>query len=147
MSPSRAAQVIVDAANVVGSRPDGWWRDRAGAARRLLDRLAAALRTGPAALAAALGAEGAEPHVIVVLEGKARDAAQPGPVDDDLPLTVVQAPGVGDDSIVQTAAELADDADSAGAIIVVTADRGLQDRLHAIGVRTARPGALLRALE
>jgi hypothetical protein len=22
--------LVVDAANVVGSRPDGWWRDRAG---------------------------------------------------------------------------------------------------------------------
>ena len=28
--------VVVDAANVVGSRPDGWWRDRPGAARRLV---------------------------------------------------------------------------------------------------------------
>ncbi|MFJ4936300.1 NTP pyrophosphohydrolase, partial [Streptomyces pseudovenezuelae] len=33
--------VVVDAANVVGSVPDGWWRDRRGAAERLRDRLAA----------------------------------------------------------------------------------------------------------
>ena len=33
--------LLVDVANVVGSRPDGWWRDRAGATSRLLDRLAA----------------------------------------------------------------------------------------------------------
>jgi len=32
--------IIVDGANVVGSRPDGWWRDRAGAALRLRDQLA-----------------------------------------------------------------------------------------------------------
>ena len=32
--------IIVDGANVVGSRPDGWWRDRAGAAVRLHDNLA-----------------------------------------------------------------------------------------------------------
>ncbi|TDC70074.1 hypothetical protein E1193_30120, partial [Micromonospora sp. KC606] len=32
--------LIVDGANVVGSRPDGWWRDRAGAAARLRDALA-----------------------------------------------------------------------------------------------------------
>lgn len=31
---------VVDAANVIGARPDGWWRDRAGAARRLYRRLA-----------------------------------------------------------------------------------------------------------
>ena len=35
-----AVTVIVDGANVVGSRPDGWWRDRAGAAVRLHDELA-----------------------------------------------------------------------------------------------------------
>jgi hypothetical protein len=37
--------LIVDAMNVIGSRPDGWWRDRDGAVRRLagrLQRLAAA---------------------------------------------------------------------------------------------------------
>ena len=47
---------IVDASNVIGSRPDGWWRDRAGATRRLvaqLDRFA----------------EGAGEPVIVVLDG------------------------------------------------------------------------------
>ncbi|MGB7447512.1 MAG: hypothetical protein WA892_00115 [Ornithinimicrobium sp.] len=33
--------LIVDAANVIGSSPDGWWRDRAGAARRLHDQLSA----------------------------------------------------------------------------------------------------------
>jgi len=27
--------IVVDVANVMGSRPDGWWRDRAGAAVRL----------------------------------------------------------------------------------------------------------------
>jgi len=34
--------LIVDGANVVGSRPDGWWRDRAGAAHRLHDQLSTA---------------------------------------------------------------------------------------------------------
>lgn len=37
-----APVLIVDGANVVGSRPDGWWRDRAGATARLRDQLAAA---------------------------------------------------------------------------------------------------------
>ncbi len=32
-------RVIVDGNNVMGSRPDGWWRDRAGAARRLVAQL------------------------------------------------------------------------------------------------------------
>ncbi len=41
MTDDRTALIVVDAANVVGSRPDGWWRNRAGAARRLLVQLGA----------------------------------------------------------------------------------------------------------
>jgi 8-oxo-dGTP diphosphatase len=32
--------IVVDVANVMGSRPDGWWRDRAGAAVRLYAEVA-----------------------------------------------------------------------------------------------------------
>ena len=52
--------MVVDAANVVGSRPDGWWRDRAGAAERLLGQIEAALASGRL-----------EGPVAVVLEGRA----------------------------------------------------------------------------
>jgi 8-oxo-dGTP diphosphatase len=38
--------IIVDSANVVGSRPDGWWRDRVGATLRLADRLASLVTGG-----------------------------------------------------------------------------------------------------
>ena len=31
--------VVVDGNNVMGSRPDGWWRDRPGAAKRLVAQL------------------------------------------------------------------------------------------------------------
>jgi hypothetical protein len=132
--------VVVDAANVIGSRPDGWWRDRAGAARRLLDRLVAALREDPATLAAALGAAGAEPRVIVVLEGKARDAVPPDRAGD-VPLTVVLAPGTGDDTIVEAARR------TAPPVLVVTADRGLAARVRAAGAEVTGPGALLNALD
>jgi hypothetical protein len=60
-------ELLVDAANVIGSRPDGWWRDRPGAAARLLSTLAAALRSG-----ALTG------PVVVVLEGAARAGAPVG---------------------------------------------------------------------
>src|ERR1700716_619062 len=76
--------VVVDAANVVGSVPDGWWRDRVGAAERLRDALAAA---GPAAL------PGADPEaeIVLVVEGAARRlAAVPG-------VRVIAANGSGDD--------------------------------------------------
>jgi predicted RNA-binding protein with PIN domain len=35
------ARMIVDGNNVLGSRPDGWWKDREGATRRLVERLGA----------------------------------------------------------------------------------------------------------
>src|SRR5581483_1285453 len=53
--------LLVDAANVVGSRPDGWWRDRPGAARRLYDAIRSAVADGRL-----------EGPVVVVVEGQAR---------------------------------------------------------------------------
>ena len=31
--------LFIDAMNVIGSRPDGWWKDREGAMRRLVDEI------------------------------------------------------------------------------------------------------------
>lgn len=100
----RLRTVVLDAANVVGSVPDGWWRDRAGAARRLVDRLAAR----------------GEP-VTVVLEGAARDGVAEGAVG---PVHVLHAPGSGDDTIAALAGT---------GVTVVTADRGLAERVRAAG--------------
>jgi hypothetical protein len=117
--------LIVDGANVVGSVPDGWWRDRAGAAARLRDRLAAAVAAGtiPAAV-----------EVVLVVEGAARG------IDQADGVRVVAAPGSGDDEI----ARLARDSDGAGT--VVTADRGLRERVSAAGAAVIGPGALRRWL-
>ena len=101
---------MVDGANVVGSRPDGWWRDRAGAATRLAERLVAALD------ADALDTD----RVHLVLEGAARAAVVP----EHPRLTVVRAAADGDSAIVELAAALHGD------VTVVTADRGLRARLH-----------------
>ncbi|MCV2488156.1 hypothetical protein OF117_02160 [Geodermatophilus sp. YIM 151500] len=125
--------LLVDAANVVGSRPDGWWRDRAGATARLLGRLAGLPgRRLP-------GPDGGPLEctaVVAVVEGRARDVAD---VDG---VTVVRAPGSGDDIIVTEAQRLATDG---AALVVVTADRGLRARLPgAAGL--AGPGWLLEQL-
>ena len=126
--------LLVDAANVVGSRPDGWWRDRAGAATRLLARLAALPgRSLPGPDDGVVVCD----VVVAVVEGKARDVAGPAGV------RVVSAPGSGDDTIVDEAQRLvADGAD----VLVVTADRGLRARLPA-GALVAGPGWLLRILD
>lgn len=117
--------LLVDAANVVGSRPDGWWRDRAGAAEVLLRNIAAA---APGVLA--IPGDGFRwiSRPVVVLEGAARQAP-------DVPgLEVVRAPGSGDDTIVEIAQR-------GGDWVVVTADRGLRSRLPA-GARAIGPSTL-----
>jgi hypothetical protein len=118
-------RIVVDAANVVGSVPDGWWRDRAGAAERLRDALAEA---GPAALPGAPQ----DAELLLVVEGKARGVTSvPG-------VEVVAANGSGDDSIVELVAGSGD----ADEVVVVTADRGLRDRVAELGARSVGPRTL-----
>ncbi|MFI2779404.1 NTP pyrophosphohydrolase [Streptomyces sp. ALB3] len=114
--------VIVDAANVVGSVPDGWWRDRRGAAERLRDSLV------PYAAGGLPGHPGPV-ELVLVVEGAARDVGSvPG-------VRVMAAPGIGDDLI----AELAAAAHGARPCVVVTADRGLRQRAEAYGARCTGP--------
>jgi 8-oxo-dGTP diphosphatase len=80
----RPLTIIVDVANVMGSRPDGWWRDRAGAASRLRDQLAVLAVRGVAALPDSMSAPAVErwfPNFVLVVEGAARVVAA-GPVPE-----------------------------------------------------------------
>jgi 8-oxo-dGTP diphosphatase len=126
--------VVVDAANVVGTRPDGWWRDRAGAARRLVTDAAAVARRGfsddelPDELDRA-PLRHWWPRVVLVLEGAARSVAAQGSPD----VTVVAARGSGDDEIV------AQVANSAAPVLVVTADRELRERCTSAGAVVVGP--------
>jgi hypothetical protein len=115
--------LVVDGANVVGSRPDGWWRDRAGAAERLRDALVPLAAAGLPDLPPPL-------EVVLVVEGKARGV---GTVDG---VRVVAAPGSGDDTIVDLVAA------ATGRTVVVTADRGLRERVQALGAEVRGPRAL-----
>ncbi|GFH37829.1 NTP pyrophosphohydrolase [Streptomyces pacificus] len=116
--------LIVDGANVVGSVPDGWWRDRRGAAERLRDRLVP------------LAGEGVRGHpgpleVVLVLEGRARG------VGDAPGVRVEDAPGSGDDRVVELVREHA-----GRSVVVVTADRGLRERVAALGAGVVGPRAV-----
>jgi hypothetical protein len=120
MTDSVGSALVVDAANVIGSVPDGWWRDRRAAAARLRDQLTAA--------------DLPFDEVILVVEGKARGIANAPRVQ------VVNAPGTGDDAIVETVARLG------GPTTVATADRGLRERVTALGAAVIGPGTLRKSL-
>lgn len=123
--------LVVDAANVVGSVPDGWWRDRAGAAGRLHETL-----TGLEVPASDLGLPGDIwfPEVIFVVEGQARSFTP-----DDGGVRVVRAPASGDDAIHAEAERLVADG---RAVTVVSSDRGLRARVEAAGARVQSAGWL-----
>ncbi|MBD9730989.1 NTP pyrophosphohydrolase [Streptomyces sp. H28] len=118
MNDTTVPLVIVDAANVVGSVPDGWWRDRRGAAERLRDRLAAdGLPGRPGPL-----------DIVLVVEGAARGVESvPG-------VRVESAPGSGDDHMVELVAR-----EAGRPVLVITADRGLRARVTALGAEVAGP--------
>ena len=118
--------LVVDAANVVGSRPDGWWKDRPGAARRLHEQL--------------LVADTSYDVVVLVLEGAAKGGAAAG---RDGHVRVVHARGSGDDTIVDQARSAAERGDR---VAVVTADRLLQARVQGVGAVALRPSWLLDQL-
>ena len=133
---------MVDVANVMGARADGWWRDRAGAALRLCRSVAElAARGVPAARMPGPGLP-APAAWVLVLEGQARAAAA-SLTDVPPEVRVVTAPGSGDDAIV---AEVASLAAAAASCLVVTADRELRRRCAALGAGVAGPGWLIELL-
>jgi hypothetical protein len=181
--------IIVDVANVMGARADGWWKDRAGAALRLCREVAALAGRGldagdvPGSAGSGLAVPGAGrlpiagvtgpcagvtgppearryPVWVLVLEGRAREAADslslaplaggspvPGSsgnrqvmADSDGLVQVVLAPGSGDDAITREVAELR------GYCIVATADRELRRRCEQAGAVVAGPRWLLRLM-
>jgi len=129
--------LVVDMANVVGSVPDGWWRDRVGAAQRLLTSLAALSgRTVPGPVGQLVRIV----RIVAVLEGKANRAIMDDGRQSESP-EIVRATGSGDDAIVALARTAAAAAAAGESVLVVSADRGLRARLPA-AVGTAGPGWL-----
>ncbi|WP_037856107.1 NTP pyrophosphohydrolase [Streptomyces sp. NRRL S-340] len=116
--------LVVDGANVVGSVPDGWWRDRHGAAERLRDRLVAYAERGLAGFPGPV-------EIVLVVEGAARGVTSvPG-------VRVEAAPGSGDDRVVELVEAAAE-----RPVLVVTADRELRRRVTERGAGVTGPRAV-----
>jgi 8-oxo-dGTP diphosphatase len=135
--PTSPLTVIVDAANVIGARPDGWWRDRAGATMALHRRILRLARGGVSALdlPAEIDAGALDvllPRFVLVVEGAATSVGRqfvPGQQWWHRSVDIVPAVGSGDDEVVVQAG-------AAGQVLVVTADRQLRVRLPDSVART-----------
>ena len=119
--------LVVDGANVVGARPDGWWRDRGAAAARLHGRLAVA--------------DTSYDEIVLVLEGQGKGGV---PAGKDAHLRTVHAARDGDASIVKAARAAREREHD---VVVITADRALQMKVEALGCRTMSPTWLLALIE
>ena len=124
-------RLIVDGMNVIGARPDGWWRDRSGAQRRLIGQLQG--------LAGASGAD-----VTVVLDGGALEGLPEGRHEG---VRVLYASRRGRDAADDRIVELvAGDADPSS-LQVVTSDAKLRRRVQELRAEVVGSSALLRRIE
>jgi hypothetical protein len=125
--------LVVDAANVVGGIPDGWWRRRAEATELLRDALEPVAEAGLAGPGVPAWLSEVPLEVVLVVEGAA--SRVPG----GEAVRVVPAHGSGDDAIVRVVAGAA-----GRRVAVATRDRGLRERVSALGAVPVAPGVLPR---
>ena len=124
-------RTVIDGMNVIGSRADGWWRDRDAAAWRLLRRLQEA-------------AARSRDELTLVLDGRPPANLAEGD-HDGVEVRYARRRGrdAADDRIVEL---VAGDTDPAS-LCVVTSDRDLVDRVTVLGATTEGAGAFLRRLD
>jgi predicted RNA-binding protein with PIN domain len=117
--------------NVIGTRPDGWWRDRDGAARRLLGRVQR------------LAAD-TDDEVTLVLDGRPIADLAEGP-HEGVQVAYARRAGrdAGDDRIVEVVAALTEPT----AAHVITSDRGLAARVRDLGATVTGAGTFLERLD
>lgn len=119
--------LVVDAANVIGARPDGWWKDRGNASRRLHERL--------------LVADLPYDSVIMVLEGQGKGGVKAGRDGD---VTTVHANRYGDAAIIE---QVTLAVEARHTVTVITSDRILAARCEGLGARAMSSSWLLDLLD
>ena len=129
MTQAAQFRVFVDGNNVMGSRPDGWWRDRAEAARRLVAEI----------IPLALGHGGAW---TIVFDGQEPPAMPPSPEC----LTVIHTGHRRRDGADDRIMELVHEHPDRAASLVYTSDAKLRTRVKALGTQVMGSRTLLRQL-
>jgi predicted RNA-binding protein with PIN domain len=124
--------LIVDGMNVIGSRPDGWWRDRHGAMEALVERLE-------------MLAEQESRAVTVVFDGRPFDLrrAERGGPRVEVRFASRSGPDAADDAIVALVEELTEGPEAC----VVTSDGELAERVQRLGAAVQGSGSLRRRLD
>ena len=123
--------LVIDGSNVYASRPDGWWKDRADAARRLAARLQTLfIATGERA--------------ILIFDPLPRGTGTPSSTSHvEIRIAADRGRNAADDAIVTLVRELG----PAQRLTVITSDRRLRERVAALDTPTQSSGTLLRRLE
>jgi predicted RNA-binding protein with PIN domain len=129
MTQAATTRLIIDGNNVIGSRPDGWWRDRAAATRRLVAQLAAR-------------AADADEDVLVVFDG-----VRPQGFDGPAGVAVLFAERSGRDAADDVIAALVADDPAPHDVKVVTSDTRLSARVRAYGADVLGSRAFREQLE
>ena len=123
--------VIIDAMNVIGSRPDGWWRDRGRAVRQLVKRLQQ--------LAHADGVD-----LTVGIDGQPlKDLPEGVAGGVQLLYATRRGPNAADERILDFIRTHA----SPASLSLITSDRGLRESAEALGARVGSPQMLLERLD
>ena len=149
-------QAFVDGNNVMGSRPDGWWRDRDAAQRRLIADLEAAARGSgrewtlvfdgapPSRARGNASVPPGAPPSRVRGEASAPPEEAAGASPDGVRVEHAKRKGANaaDDRIVELLEALPEGTDA----VVYTSDRRLRERAAALGARVEGAGALLRRI-
>jgi RNA methyltransferase, TrmH family len=122
------ARYLIDGTNVMGSRPDGWWRDRPAARRRLVAEIAAWAREACA-------------EATVVFDGR------PHPAGDHAAVTVLWATRSGRDAADDDIARLASEDPDPASVTVITSDAALARRAREAGAGVEGAGAFRARLD
>jgi uncharacterized protein YaiI (UPF0178 family) len=119
---------LVDAMNVIGTRPDGWWKDRGAAVARLVEELERWAARG-------------DDLVTVVLE------RAPSEEIGSKAIEIAHAPAPGPNAADRVIVRLLEEEIDPAEATVVTSDRALADRARELGAAVEPASSFRRRLD